>query len=116
MEPREVLRQYAVELLSLPVLQPKFIALLDKQNLLPGNTKDKILAIHRTDQEAAQLFVSEIERSLVISRDSFDKLISAMKEYKDSGMLELANKMESAAKNPAGMYICMYVVHICDPA
>ena len=109
MEPREVLKQYAVELLSLPVRQPTFIALLDKQNLLPGNTKDKILAIHRTDQEAAQLLVSEIERSLDISRDSFDKLLFVMKQYKGGGMLELANKMESAAPNPASTYVCMYV-------
>ena len=106
MEPREVLRQYAVELLALPVRQPEFIALLDKQNLLPGNTKSKLKAMHLTDEEAAQLFVSEVERSLVISRDSFDKLVFVMKQYKDGGMLQLANILESAAPNPAGM--CMY--------
>ena len=106
MKPSEVLKQYAVELLSLPVRQPKFIALLEKHNLLPGNTKEKIKAMHLTDQEAAQYLVSEIERTLVISRDSFDKLICVMKEYKDSEMLELANKMESAAPNPAGTYAC----------
>ena len=114
MEPRDVLKEFAVELLSLPVRQPKFIALLKKQGLLPGNTESKLSAIHLTVEDAAQLFVNEIERTLVISRDSFDKLISVMKEYKEGGMEQLAIKLERAAKpnpNPAGTYVCIYLWH-----
>ena len=112
MESRDVLKKFAVELLSLPVRQPVFIALLKKRGLLPGNTESKLKAIHLTEQDAAQLLVNEIDRTLVISRDSFDKLISAMKEYKDSGMEQLAIKLEGAAKpNPAGTYVCTYLWH-----
>ena len=110
MEQRDVLKKFAVELLSLPVRQPKFIALLKERGLLPGNTESKLKAVHLTKQDAAQLFVSEIDRTLVISRDSFDKLISAMKEYKDGGMEQLAIKLKYAAQpNPAGTYVCIYL-------
>ena len=107
MEPRDVLKEFAVELLSLPVRQPVFIALLRKRGLLPGNTEGKLSAIHLTVEDAVDLLVKEIDRTLVVSRDSFDKLISAMKEYKDGGMEQLAIKLEGAAKpNPAGMCVC----------
>ena len=112
MEPSDVLKEFAVELLSLPVKQPVFIALLKKRGLLPGNNESKLKAIHLTEQEAAQLLVNDIDRTLVISRDSFDKLISAMKEYKDGGMEQLAIKLEGAAQpNPAGMCVCTYLWH-----
>ena len=107
MEPCDVLNKYATELLALPVRVPQFIALLNKRSLLPGDIQDKLKAIHRTDAEAAQLFVSEIDKTLVISRVSFDKLISAMKEYDDDNIKKLAIKMECDAPNPAGMYVHM---------
>ena len=107
-----MLKEFAVELLSLPVKQPVFIALLKKRGLLPGNNESKLKAIHLTEQEAAQLLVNDIDRTLVISRDSFDKLISAMKEYKDGGMEQLAIKLQGAAiPNPPGMYVCTYLWH-----
>ena len=110
MEPRDVLKEFAVELLSLPVRQPLFIALLKKRGLLHGNTESILKAIHLTEPDAAQLFVNDIDKTLIISRDSFDKLISAMKEYKEGGMEQLAIKLEGAAKpNSAGMYVCTYL-------
>ena len=106
MESAEVLKQYSVELLSLPVDQPVFIGLLNKQNLLPGNTKAKITTLCRqqTKEDAAQYLVDQIESSLAISDDSFDKLISVMKQYKHGGMEKLANEMQSAVvcSNPSG--------------
>ena len=106
MEPAEVLKQYSEELLSLPVKQPKFIALLNKQNLLPGDTKERITTIcnQQTEANAAMYLVDQIEKSLVISRNGFDKLILVMKQYKDGGMEELANEMESVviSSNPSG--------------
>ena len=112
MEPSDVLRKFAVELLSLPVHQPKFIALLKKHNLLHGNTEERIKAISLTSYEGAQLLVDEIKKSLVIIRDDFDSLILVMKEYKDGGMEELAKKMETEVKpNPSGMHstLCVYM-------
>ena len=110
MEPRDVLKEFAVELLSLPVRQPIFIASLMKRGLLPGSTESKLKAMHLNVHDAAQLFVNDIDRMLVFSRDPFDKLISAMKEYKDGGMEQLAIKLEGAAKpNPAGTYVCTYL-------
>ena len=111
MEPTQVLKKYGVKLLSLPVRQPKFIALLNQENLLPGNTESKIKALHWTDEDAAQFLVNEIDKTLIISRDGFDKLIWVMKQYKDGGMEQLANEMESAVKpNPAaaGTYVHMH--------
>lgn len=105
MEPADVLKKYAEELLSLPVHQPKFIALLKKHNLLYGNTEERIKTTSLTPSESAQLLVTEITTSLVIIRDDFDKLIFVMKEYKDGGMEELAKKMETDVKpNPSGIY------------
>ena len=106
MEPAEVLRRYSVKLLSLPVDQPVFIGLLNQQNLLPGSTENKMtnICMQQTRQAAAQYLVGEIKNSLVVSQDSFDKLILVMKEYKDGDMEKLANEMESAviSSNPSG--------------
>ena len=110
MEPTEVLKNYAVKLLTLPVRQPKFIALLKQENLLPGNTESKIRAVHLTEDEAAQFLVNEIDKTLIISRDGFDKLIWVMKQYKDGGMEQLANEMESVVEpNPCMYYFVYYV-------
>jgi len=98
MEPAKVLQKYAVELLSLPLWQPKFIALLNKQELLPGNTQDTIRS-YRTQADAAEYFVNEIRISLSIFRTKFDRLLFAMKEYGDS-MLTLAQQMEKDLKEP----------------
>ena len=103
MEPVEVLKHYAVELLALPVHQSAFTALLKKKNLLPGNTLSRINAMS-SEADAAQLLVNNIERTLSISRDGFDNLISVMKQYKISDMEGLANQMEEAA---SGMYVRM---------
>ena len=109
MEPADVLKKYAKELLSLPVHQPSFIALLNKHNLLHGNTEKRIKSTGLTSDDGAQLLVDEITTSLVIFRDNFDKLILVMKEYKDGGMEELAKKMETDVKpNPSGMH---YTLH-----
>ena len=109
MEPRDVLREFAVELLALPVKQPLFSAILMRKGLLHGNLLSQVNAIHLTNVQAAQLFVQAIDSTLLISRDSFDKLISAMKEYRQGGMEQLAIKLQGAAKpNPAGTYICTY--------
>ena len=107
MEPADVLKKYAEELLSIPVHQPQFIALLKKHHLLHGDTEEKIKAA-QTPPEGVQILVGEIERSLVNIRDDFDKLILVMKEYNHGGMEELAKKMET--ENPSGMYafMCMY--------
>ena len=106
MEPAAVLRKYAKELLSLPVHQPEFIALLQKHNLLHGSTEARIKPL--TQADGAQLLVGEIKKSLVIIRDDFNKLILVMKEYKDGGMEELAKKMETEVKpNPSGMHLCL---------
>lgn len=86
MEPKEVFKSYSVELLSLPVHEADFIALLKKQGLLRGDLKGRIQAIHLTEKQAAQLLVNDIEKSLVINRDGFDKLILVMKQYKDRGI------------------------------
>ena len=110
MEPRDVLKEFAVELLSLPVWHPVFIALLKKRGILSRNTESKLKAMRSNRQDAVQLFVNEIDKTLIISRDSFDKLISAMKEYKEGGMEQLAIKLEGAAKpNQTGMYVCTYL-------
>ena len=53
MEPSQVLRNYAIKLLKLPVRHPKFITLLKQQNLLPGNTENKIRNTNWTEEEAA---------------------------------------------------------------
>ena len=114
MEPSQVLKKYALKLLTLPVHQPKFIALLKQQNLLPGNIESKIKAVHLSEEEAAQFFINEIEKTLIISRDGFDKLIWVMKQYKYGGMEQLANKMESVVKpNPAaGKYIILFIMYV----
>ena len=108
MEPRDVLEKYSDKLLALPVRVPQFSALLRKRSLLSEDLKEKLKAPSHTDESAAQLFVDDIEKTLKISRSSFDKLISAMKEYKQGGMEELAGIMAHAVK---GMY-----VHICGIA
>ena len=113
MDPRDVLKKYAVQLLALPVKQAGFIALLDTRNLLPGNLKGRLSAMHLTNEDAAQLFVGEIERTLAISRDSFDKLLSAMKEYKDGDMEKLAGMMERDVKpNPEGIYTYTIIMYL----
>ena len=112
MEPSQVLKKYARKLLTLPVHQPKFIALLKQQNLLPGNIESKIKAVHLSEEEAAQFLINEIEKTLIISRDGFDKLIWVMKQYKDRSMEQLANEMEIIVKpNPAaGTYIILFIM------
>ena len=92
----EVLKKFAVDLLELPVHDPKFIALLKQHNLLLGNTQS-ILMMQRTSKEGAVYLISNIERSLTITRTSYDKLLLVMKQYKDDGMEELANQMETAS-------------------
>jgi len=99
MEPAEVLKKYAVELLSLPVHQSKFIALLKKKDLLPGNTGSRLISKSQSTEDDALFFVNEIERSLSISHTNFDKLLLVMKEYKDDNMLELAQQMENDLKD-----------------
>jgi len=98
MEPARVLKKYLVKLLSLPLRQPKFIALLKSQDLLPGSTENKIHS-KDTEADAALYFVNEIEKSLRISCTNFDKLLFVMKEYGDT-MLTLAQQMEKDLKEP----------------
>ena len=104
MEPAKVLESNTVELLTLPVHQTDFIAALKEQHLLHGDMEIRIKA--KPEQEAAQILMADIQKSLVITRDSFDKLIWVMKQYKKGGMEQLANKMESVAKpkTAAGSY------------
>ena len=101
MEPAEVLKSNAVELLSMPVHQPKFIALLRVMRLLNEDVKSGIRDPHLTEKEAAQLLVADIEKSLVINRNRFDRLILVMQEYEEGGMKELAKKMKHAAVKPS---------------
>jgi len=48
--------------------------LLKSQDLLPGNTEDKIHS-KDTETDAALYFVDEIGKALSISRTNFDKLL-----------------------------------------
>jgi len=98
MEPAKVLQKYSVQLLSLPLWQPQFIALLNNQGLLPGDTQATIQS-HRTEANAAQYFVNQINTSLPISRINFDKLLFVMKQY-GGAMLILAQQMEKDLKEP----------------
>ena len=116
MEPAEVLKEFSVKLLSLPVRDSKFIALLEEQDLLPGDTKDKMAAINLTqaDASAAQLLLDKIKNSLSITRNGFDKLVLVMKQYKDGGMEELANQMESYVIKPNPSGNCEYMYNSCS--
>ena len=109
-----MLKEFSVKLLSLPVRDSKFIALLEEQDLLPGDTKDKIAAINLTQADAAQLLLGKIKNSLSITHNGFDKLVLVMKQYKDGGMEELANQMESYVikSNPSGN--CEYTYNSCS--
>ena len=93
--------------------------MLKKYDLLHENTEERIKATALTSYEGAQLLVGEITKPLVIFHDNFDKLILVMKEYKDSGMEELAKKMETKVKpkhsgKRSGMYLtlCLYT-YVC---
>ena len=108
MEPVDVMKKYAVQLLTLPVQEPDFKAILKSEGLLFGDLGERVELKHLTKKGAAQLFVDEIERTLVISRDSYDKLIHAMKKYKNE-MDTLATQMECDTKSKqAGTNACIY--------
>jgi len=80
-------------LLSLPVRQPIFLAMLQREGVLSGNI-ERIKA-YPTETESAQYLVGKIHKSLRITRNEFDKLLLVMKEYKYGGMEELAQQIEN---------------------
>ena len=92
MDPEEVLKKFGTKLLALPVRDPNFIALLNEENLLPGDTEEKMR--QGTTKQGAQYFLGTIKTSLSVSRTNYDKLLIVMKKSKDSTIKELADQME----------------------
>ena len=104
MEPAEVLQHFSTNLqVGLPVDQPDFISLLREHDIIFGEITERLKLQGKTRADRCSLIVDEIERSLHISREKFDKFLLLLQKYKH-GMETLAQQMESKLKVKPGSY------------
>ena len=112
MEPNEVtvFKKYDRILCNnLPVDQPEFITLLEREKIIDEETK-KIMKMNsnRSKDIRADVIVGEIEKSLP-GHEKLDKLLVVMKEF-GQGLEILAQKIEKHL-DPS-MYLSVYSIHV----
>ena len=113
MEPDKVLLYFNDELLNLPVDDPKFINLLQRHDIIYGETVRKIKLTNQTQADRSQIITNEIENSLSYSNNKFYKFLKLMEEY-NHGLEVLAEKMEGKLKRKPGTYVYTYLyIYVC---
>lgn len=111
MTPKEILKQYIVELLKvLPMRNPTFLSMLEQNGLLPGDSRDRIEA-EKTQADKADYFIQHVIKT---STDLYlPKLLKAMeiycKEDTDVALGDLAADMRVEMKG-----MCLYnYIYMC---
>ena len=101
---------------KLPVDQPEFMALIDRENIISEEAKKRMNSTNRSKDIRADVIVGEIEKSLP-GREKIDKLLVIMKEYKH-GLEKLAQEIENHLDPSTYTYICAYTsyvhMYVCD--
>ena len=105
---------------KLPVDQPEFMALIDRENIISEEARKRMNSTNRSKDIRADVIVGEIEKSLP-GCDKIDKLFVIMKEYKH-GLEKLAQEIENHLDPSTFTYVylcihklCMYVhMYVCD--
>ena len=96
----------------LPMDDPTFIAKLSTHNLLPGNTRSKIVAL-TTAADKASYFLNHVVKCAFDVKDtsSFDHLLYVMEHCGYAHVEKLARKIKSKINKTSnikqGMYTCM---------
>ena len=87
---------YFEKLLKLPMQDNTFIAKLNTQNLLPGDTGSKIEGQSNSSDKASYFLKTIIEPSIDIDKgDNFNKLLFVMEECDYSHIKHLASEIRS---------------------
>ena len=89
---------------KLPVDQPEFIALLEREKIIDEEAKKKMNS-KRSKDIRADVVVEEIEKSLLVG-NKLDKLLEVMKEY-GQGLEILAQEIENNL-DPS-TYVCLFI-------
>ena len=99
---------------KLPVDQPEFMALIDRENIISEEVKKRMNSTNRSKDIRADVIVGEIEKSLP-DREKIDKLFVVMKEY-NHGLEKLAQEIENhldpcmyISVHTQVMYVRMYI-------
>ena len=90
---------------KLPVDQPEFIALLEREKIIDEEAKKRMNS-SRSKDIRADVIVGEIEKSLP-GGEKLYKLLVVLKEY-DQGLEILAQEIENHL-DPS-MYLCVYSI------
>ena len=111
MEPKEIkiFKKFEKTLgKMLPVDQPEFIALLEREKIIDEETKKRMNS-KRSQDIRADLILEEIEKSLP-GREKLDRLFVVMTEYKQKeGLEKLAQEMENHLDPSTYVFIYIYV-------
>ena len=93
-EPMVIYKRFAEKLLdSLPADQPKFVELLENENLIGEENKRKMNAPNQTTRGCAACVLQEIN-AVPFSDEKFYKLLSVMEEYKH-GLEKIVQEIRS---------------------
>ena len=98
MSPLKVFQQYYVQLVEfLPMKNDIFIAMLYKNNLLPGNLKEAIESSHTSTSRATKFLDDVIKPTLQYDdRTRFDALLAVMKSCDDDALKKLSETISLA--------------------
>ena len=88
----DVLRQFHVQLLDLPLDNPVFLAKLYSENLLPSGLYQQV-QVKQTRAEKAGHFMNSLISSTRIFTDQFLKLLNIMENSDDDAMIALAQRI-----------------------
>ena len=104
MDPKKVFEKFDKKFYkNLPVDQPEFIALLEREKIIDEEAKKRMDISNRSKDIRADVVVGKIEESLP-GREKLDKLLVVMKEY-GQGLEVLAQEIE----NHLDPSMCTYV-------
>ena len=97
MSPLKVFQQYYVQLVELlPMKDDIFIAMLYKNNLLPGNLKEVIKSSHTSANGASKFLDDVIKPTIRHDRTRFDALLAVMKSCDDDAVKKLSETISLA--------------------
>ena len=98
MSPLKVFQQYYVQLVELlPMKNDIFIAMLYKNNLLPGNLKEVMDSSHTSTSRASRFLDDVIKPNLRHDdRTRFDALLAVMKSCDDDALKKLSETISLA--------------------
>ena len=93
---KKIFVDYLEKLLKLPMQDSTFIAKLNTQNLLPGDTGSKIEGQSNSTDKASYFLKNIIEPSVDIDKgDSFNRLLIVMEECGYDHIKHLASEIRS---------------------